>query len=259
MSLSSGLHTLTVALTAVVVVYAALCGALVLFQRKLIYFPQPRALAAAESAVVLQVPDARLVISTRPKAGPKAVLYFGGNAEDVSASLPEMAATFADHAVYLMHYRGYGGSGGQPTEAALVSDAVALYDQVRADHTDITVVGRSLGSGVAIQLAGLRPVARLVLVTPYNSLQELAAQQFPVFPVRWMLRDKFESWRVAARLDTPTVLVLADNDEVIPRASSDALLANFQPGVAQLRVLAGTGHNSIAQHPDYGRLLSGAP
>jgi pimeloyl-ACP methyl ester carboxylesterase len=249
---------MTLGLSAVVV-YLALCAALYLLQRKLIYFPQRQSPSASANMLALPVPDARLVITTRPRAGSKAVLYFGGNAEDVASSLPGMSAAFADRAVYLMNYRSFGGSSGQPSEAALVNDAVALYDKVRADHTDFTVVGRSLGSGVAIQLAKLRPVTRLVLVTPYFSLQDLAARRFPVFPVRFLLRDKFESWRYAAGLSTPTRLVVAEHDTVVPRASSEALLEHFQPGGAQLRVLAGTDHNSIGLHPDYTRLLSDGP
>ena len=89
--------------------------------------------------------------------------------------------------LYLLHYRGYGGSSGSPSEEMISRDAMTLFDQVYATHPHITVVGRSLGSGVAVRLASQRPAARLVLITPYNSLEELAARQFPIFPVKWLL------------------------------------------------------------------------
>jgi pimeloyl-ACP methyl ester carboxylesterase len=76
--------------------------------------------------------------------------------------------------LYLLHYPGYGGAAGRPSETALVADALALFDQVAARHPRVTVIGRSLGSGVAIQVASARPVERLVLVTPYDSLMEIA-------------------------------------------------------------------------------------
>jgi pimeloyl-ACP methyl ester carboxylesterase len=187
------------------------------------------------------------------------LIYFGGNAEDVSGNLPGFSEAFADHALYLLHYRGYGGSSGMPTEAALFADAIALFDKVHAEHENVVVVGRSLGSGVAVHLASLRPVARLVLVTPYDSLQELAAHQFPYFPVRWLLLDKFESWRYAAKVVAPTLVIAAEHDEVVPRTSTESLYTRFGTGVASLRVVGGTSHNTISESPEYLPLLKGLP
>ena len=246
------------ALAAIVIVaYLAACAALFVFQRSLIYFPQPRSAADPSSTMALRVDGADLLVTVRERGGPSAVVYFGGNAEDVSQSLPTLAAAFPDRALYLMNYRGYGGSSGTPSEAALVADALQLFDRVRAQHANIVVIGRSLGSGVAVQLATARPAQRLVLVTPYESLQALAAGQFPYVPMRWLLRDKFESGRYAATITAPTLLIAAEHDEVIPRSSTDALLARFATGVASLRVLRGTGHNTISSSPDYLALLSG--
>ena len=119
-----------------------------------------------------------------------------------------------------MHYRGYGGSAGAPSEAALLEDARTLFDQVHARHADVVAMGRSLGTGVAVRLASERPVSRLVLVTPYDSLQDIAVRQYPYFPVRWLLRERFDSGRVAARVTAPTLILAADGDEVIPREST---------------------------------------
>ena len=245
-------------LVVVIIFYLGLCAAIFLNQRNLIYFPQPRSINSG-ATLTLSVEGAQVLVTTRPRSSPKALLYFGGNAEDVSFSLPGLSVAFPDHAVYLMHYRGYGGSSGNPSEAALIADALALFDKVYTDHQNIVVVGRSLGSGVAVHLASLRPVARLVLVTPYDSLQELAAQQFPYFPVRWMLLDKFESWRYAERITVPTLVVAAEHDEVIPRANTEALYKRFSAGVASFKVIAGTSHNKISESPEYMRLLAGAP
>ena len=236
--------------------YIAACAALYFFQRSLIYYPQPSANDAA-SRMNLRSGEVDLVISIRERAGPAAVIYFGGNAEDVSGSLPELSQAFPDRALYLMNYRGYGGSAGSPSEAALHNDALALYDLARANHHDIVVVGRSLGTGIAIRLATQREVSRLVLVTPYDSLQELAASQFPAFPVRWLLGDKYESHRHAPNIVAPTTIVLAEHDEVIPRASTERLFTRFAPGMAKLTVVPGTGHNTVSNHPVYLELLRG--
>ena len=236
--------------------YIAACAALYYFQRSLIYYPQPSASGPA-NRMNLRSGEVDLVISIRERPGPAAVIYFGGNAEDVSASLPELSQAFADRALYLMNYRGYGGSAGSPSEAVLHNDALALFDMAHANHQDIVVVGRSLGSGIAVRLAAQRPVSRLVLVTPYDSLQELAAAQFPLFPVRWLLSDKYESHRHAPGVAAPTTIVLAERDEVIPRASTERLFTRFAPGVAKLTVVPGTGHNTVSNHPLYLELLRG--
>ncbi len=94
-----------------------------------------------------------------------------------------------------------------------------------------------------------------MLVTPYDSLLDLAARQFPYVPVRWLLRDRFESGRYAAGITAPTLLIAAENDEVIPRSSTDALHARFAAGVASLKVVPGTGHNTISESPEYTALL----
>ncbi|MNX45722.1 putative aminoacrylate hydrolase RutD [compost metagenome] len=236
-------------------VYLALCVALFVFQRSLIYYPQPRAVGSAETLLTLPVDDAQVLVSVRPYDGPKALIYFGGNAEDVSRSLPAFAEAFPDHALYFMHYRGYGGSSGSPSEEAIARDAMTLFDKVYADHPQITVVGRSLGSGVAVRLASSRPATRLLLVTPYNSLEELAARQFRWFPVQWLLKDKFESWRYASHITVPTRLIAAEHDEVIPGASTQRLYGHFAKGVAAMQVIKGTGHNSISDSPEYFKAL----
>ncbi len=228
--------------------YAAACVALFAFQRSLIYYPQPNSYGNAADTLILPS-DVRVTV--RPHAGPKALLYFGGNAEDVSANLATFARAFPDYAIYLLHYRGYGGSAGKPTEAALHADARALFDQVHQSHPQIALVGRSLGSGVAVRLAAERAAVRLVLVTPYDSIAAIAAEQFRYFPVRWLLTDKFESIRHAPAVRVPTLILRAEHDEVIPRASTERLHASFAPGVATQVVIRGAGHNSISESAQY--------
>lgn len=241
----------------VAVFYGLACATLFYLQRSLIYFPQPPGPApAGVMTMKLAVPDGDVLVSVLPRAGRAALIYLGGNAESVTASLPQLAQAFPGRSLYLLHYRGYGGSAGAPSEEGLMEDARALFDQVHPTHSDVLAMGRSLGSGLAVRLAAERPVSRLVLVTPYDSLQELAVQQFPLFPVRWLLQDKFESGRHAPRIGAPTLIVAAEHDEIIPRASTDRLHGRFSPGVATMKVVAGTGHNTIQDSPEYGRALA---
>ena len=235
----------------VALVYVGLCAALFLMQRSLLYYPQPRLPGETSATLPLAVDGADLVVTVRPHDGPDAVVYFGGNGEDVNHNVPSFSAAFGNHALYLMNYRGYGGSSGTPSEAALQQDALALFDYVHARHANVVVMGRSLGSGVAIRLASQRPARGLVLITPYSSIAELGARQFPMFPVKWLLRDKYESWRYASAITVPTTLIVAEHDEIIPRASSEDLYARFRPGVASLQIIPEVGHNDLASHPMY--------
>lgn len=237
---------------AATVVYAGLCGAVFAFQRSLIYYPQPRSNTEASTLMTLPVGTETVNVSTRPSAGPDALIYFGGNAEDVSQDMPDLAATFPHKAIYLLHYPGYGGSSGSPSQQSIFAAALALYDRVHAEHPDITVIGRSLGTGVAIWIASQRPVARLVLVTPFDSLTDVAARHYSYLPVRWLLQDKYESWRYAPQVTAPTRMIVAEEDEIIPRSSSDRLRTRFKDGVAtSYIVVPGAGHNTIQDSPGY--------
>ena len=256
-ALSDSVRKMLAFIAILALIYIVLCAVLFFQQRSLIYLPQPRTVIDGATMLTLPVDGADVLVTTLPRPGPNALVYFGGNAEDVSHGLPALADGFPDHAIYLMHYRGYGGSSGKPAEAALFSDAVALFDSVHAEHRSILVVGRSLGSGVATYLASVRPVARLVLVTPYDSLMAVASQHYSFFPVRWLMRDKFESWRYAERVTAPTLIIAAQFDELIPAANTQALFAHFQPGLASIKVIAGTSHNSISESADYIPVLRG--
>ena len=239
----------------VAILFAGLCGVLFVFQRSLIYFPQPRSYQHGTNLITLQVGTGTVLVSTRLNAGSDALIYFGGNAEDVSRNMPGFSVAFPNYAIYLLHYPGYGGSPGSPSEQAIFADALALFDDVRAEHKNIVVVGRSLGSGVAVRLASLRPVERLVLVTPYDSLGDVAAHNYPFLPVRWLLRDKFESWKYAPQVTAPTRIVVAEQDEVSPRTSTDRLRTRFQNGIVSYVVVPGVGHNTISGSADYLSLL----
>ena len=244
-------------LVVILALYLTICAALFFFQRALIYHPQQRSLATLVNTEKISLNGETLVMTVQLKETEKAVIYFGGNAEDVSASLPLFASAFPNHALYLMHYRGYGGSSGTPSEEALHADALALYDEVSKKRPAITVVGRSLGSGVAVKLASVRNLERLVLVTPYDSIQNIAASQFSWFPVGLLLQDKFDSWRYAPKVKAPTTVLVAQDDEVIPMESSKKLFSYFSPGIGSYHVLHSASHNSISQNAAYLRLLAG--
>ena len=251
-------RTILILAAVAAVIYFALCLVLFLAQRSFIYFPQPKSVSS-DKALTLNMDGERIAVSIRPSIGPDAVIYFGGNAEDVSRSLPTLAAAFPERSLYAMNYRDYGGSTGKPSETALIADALVLFDRVHTEHPHVIVIGRSLGSGVALHVASLRPVERLTLVTPYDSLLKVAATQFRYFPLSWLMLDKFESWRYAASVTAPTLIIAAENDEVIPYPSTESLYERFRTGLATMKVVRGAGHNTVADSAEYLSLLKGTP
>jgi pimeloyl-ACP methyl ester carboxylesterase len=252
----SAQRILIMTVTAALALYAVVCGALFASQRSLIYYPQPRLNTEGSVLMTLSVGAAQVHVSTYPHAGPAALIYFGGNAEDVSQDVPDLVNAFPNTAIYALHYPGYGGSSGTPTQQAIFADSLALFDRVKADHPNATVVGRSLGSGVAVWIASQRPISRLVLVTPFDSLGDAAAPQYRFLPVRWLLRDRFESWRYAPEVTAPTRIIVAGDDELVPRSSSDRLRTRFREGLVSYVVVPGFGHNTIQDSPGYWTLLS---
>lgn len=236
--------------------YAGLSALLYFKQRELIYFPAATALPASATDFSL----ARGALTLRGwELNPgesKALIYFGGNAERLESSRAEFARLFPDRTVYLLSYRGYGASDGEPTEAALFGDALALYDAVQARHATggIAVIGRSLGSGVASYLASQRPVRQLVLVTPFDSLAEVAQSHYRWLPVRWLISDAYASHRYLRRYSGPLLILRAGRDEVVPPASTDRLVASLKTQ-AQVVDFPHADHNDISLEPRYGESL----
>lgn len=240
------LRTLLTLLVAAGVAYVGLCAWLFATQRSQMYFRTPESTAPGATTLWLASEGERLKVWVVERPGPRAVVYFGGNAEDVAMSLPELELTSPGRSLYLMNYRGYGGSSGAPTEAGLYADAVALVDHVRERHPQVALVGRSLGSAVAVHAASERAVERLVLVTPFDSFVSIGEAHFSAFPVRWLLRDRHDAASRAARVRAPVLAVIAGDDEIIPRSSAEALVAAFAPGQVQSVVMDGALHNTVS-------------
>jgi pimeloyl-ACP methyl ester carboxylesterase len=176
-------------------------------------------------------------------------MYFGGNAEEVSWMLDELPRRDGGASWLLVDYRGYGSSGGMPSEQSLESDAAAWYDHFAPTNPRILAFGRSLGSGVAVHLAAERKLEGIVLVTPFDSMVQVGQRHYPFLPVDWLLKHRFDSLSLAPKLTTPLLCIVATHDEVIPAEHAQRLYDAWG-GPKNLVALA-AGHNSIDGHPDY--------
>jgi pimeloyl-ACP methyl ester carboxylesterase len=257
-------------LVVAVLLAAGLCLLVYLMQERLIFFPQ-RLDERAALAIQQSYPRAAafelvgedgvrvrgwLVGGAIRRASPL-LIYFGGNGEEVSWLVAEFSRV-ADRAALLMNYRGYGLSDGHPSEAMLYQDALALYDRATRrpdiDPGRIIVMGRSLGTGVATYLASQRPVAGVVLISPYDTLVQVARGAYPFLPVNLLLRHRFESVERAPSIHAPLLALVAARDNIVRPERSRALVQAWG-GPARLEVLDGVDHNSIHSHPDYWRLI----
>jgi len=186
------------------------------------------------------------------------VIYYGGNGEEVSWQIA-MAHRFGGRAVALVNYRGYGESGGRPSEKALFADALAVHDRLIAradvDGNRVAVMGRSLGSGVAVHVAAHRPVDRVVLVSPYDSVAAIAAVHFPATLVRWILSDRYDSAALAPSVHVPALMIAARRDDIIPTAHSRRLYELWGGDKRWLEV-PDAGHNDLQDFPEYWQAIA---
>ncbi|MGH7378363.1 MAG: alpha/beta hydrolase, partial [Candidatus Methylomirabilales bacterium] len=145
--------------------------------------------------------------------------------------------------VLLLDYRGYGGSGGAPTEEGLYRDGEAAAAWVEAQGLGpLVYVGESLGTGVAVEVALRRPPAALVLQSPFTSLTDVAARHYPYLPVRLLLKDRYESLEKIARVSCPVLVIHGDRDSIIPIAQGRKLFEAV-PGRKAFLEVPGGDHN----------------
>ena len=231
-----------------------------LFQTRMIFFPRPLEHRPEQRANVeeITIPVAGGVklrgwLVKGGGAPVPLVIYFGGNAEEVSW-LGEAAGNLAGWSLLLVNYRGYGESEGKPGERELLADAVAIHDYARqrpdVNPARIVAMGRSLGSGVAVHLAAERPLRGVILVSPYDSLVAVAKHHYPFLPISLMLRHRFDSVARAPHIDTPLLCLVASEDRVIPASHSRTLFEAWR-GRKTWHEVPRADHDGIASEPGY--------
>ena len=223
-------------------------------QRDLLYAPTAKTNHVFDEVIFHNDKESINVIVVNDKKE-KAILYFGGNGDTVARSAFAFDRFFPDHTVYLVNYRGYGGSSGEPSEKGIYSDALAIFDQIRSKHSDISVLGRSLGSGVATYLASKRDIEKLVLITPYDSAQSMVQERFPMYPMSILLKDKYESVARVKDIEAKTLVLIAEKDSVITMKHSQKLIDAFPALKVEVKIIEGVGHNTILRDDRYYRLL----
>ena len=218
---------------------------LMLSQRHLLYHPTP----VSAGGEYYRIHGVRIHVLSHGREHERAILYFGGNAERLDTTLDHLRPPLEGYALYLPNYRGYGGSEGESTQEHLYADALSLYDSIKAHHPHILIMGRSLGTAMASYVARHRAVDGLILITPFETLRSVAEEKFPYYPIAWMLYDHYDTLSLAPHIHTPTLILIAADDTLIPPHHAHTLAQAIDG--AQTQILESTDHSSIHYHPTY--------
>ncbi len=178
------------------------------------------------------------------------VIYFGGNADDAT----RIVLYIKDFEIVTFNYRGFVNSGGKPSEKAIFSDALKIYDKYEKNR-DVVVVGRSLGTGVATYVASKREVKGLILITPYDSIASIAKKMYPYLPIETLLKHKFESVKYMQDVKAPVGLIEVKGDKTIPKYHFDKL-KEVVPNLVLHVELLDTTHAAVLKHPSFEKTIN---
>lgn len=210
------------------VLYVTLLSGLYVFQRDLQYFPTrrdpaPEAMGlTGVERITLATPDGESLVLwfSRAVEGRPTILFLHGNGGEMADRADRFAFYQArGYGVAFLSWRGYGGSTGSPSETGLLTDAKAAYDHLRGQGVaaeSIVLVGESLGTGPAVELAAANPVGALVLEAPYSAAVDIARAAYPWLPVGLLMKDQFRSRDHIAAVRAPLLVLHGEEDRVIP-------------------------------------------
>ncbi len=238
--------------------YIAVMALLFLFQNKLVYFPMqgkytmtPQVRGLPFETVKLSTEDGEQLAawwipasSAAPVRG--VVLLFHGNAGNIAHRI-DYARMFHDlgYSTFLVDYRGYGESSGEPSEAGTYRDATASWAWLTATRgikaSDIVIFGESLGGGIATWLAAQQAPRALILSSTFTSVPDLGAEIYPWLPVRWISRIQYNNLANLAQILAPVLIAHSPADEIIPYAHGKRLYAVAHQPKAFLEMSG--GHN----------------
>jgi pimeloyl-ACP methyl ester carboxylesterase len=228
-----------------------------------LYFAQDSLVFPAPSAVVETLPDyadyAEMQtadgitlkhVRLRGDEGAPKIMFFHGNGA-LAAYEIERGRILQENGfdVLLVEYRGYGGSGGEPSAEALLKDSLEVYDWYKEDPSDwVFLYAHSLGTGVASYVASQRPVRSMALEAPYAVFSDVAASKHPIFPVRALFKHEINSAEYLKDNDTPVLITHGKRDQVIPLEFGKALYDSLDAENARMEVIENAGHNDLTRH-----------
>ena len=179
------------------------------------------------------------------------VLYFSGNANNVIEFIDKIGPKIKDYNFIGINYPGYANSEGRPCEECILKYALEIYDKYKPD----ILIGRSLGSAVATYVASKREVKKLVLITPFDSIENVAKAKYPFYPISLLLKHKFPEYKWIKKVKAPVALLLLKNDDIIPQKSIENLLHNI-PNKDKIIEIEGVKHGFIYDYPGIDKVIN---
>ena len=250
---------------ALLVIFALFCIVARLLHRYFLYIPDPKrvdpheaGLTGVEEIVFKSAEGKKLIAWYRPAAkGKRTLLYFPGNSGNVAARAGKIKAIVADgYGVFIVNYRGFGGSASRPTEKRLVRDAVTAYDTLRGlgvPPRDIVLYGESLGTGVATQVCQQREAEGLVLESPFTSVVDVGKLAWPLLPLKQIMVDQYRTMDRIGSVDVPLFIIHGGRDAVIPLDMARRIFhAANDPKT--LTVVPRAGHNDLFEQGAWARV-----
>jgi pimeloyl-ACP methyl ester carboxylesterase len=193
------------------------------------------------------------IIKFQPRSKPKGVvLFFHGNMENIEHYNQYVPIfTGKDYSLWMVDYPGFGKSTGKRTEERMYRDAIFIYEQAikQFDPSQISIYGKSIGTGVASYLASVKIADQLILESPYYSIEALASHYLPVYPVSLLTNYSFPIHAYLQRSKMRTTIFHGTDDEVVPYAQSVKLVKE-NPNI-ELVTIKGGKHNNLAGYPSY--------
>jgi len=260
------LNILKIIACTIVAIYVLAIVLLYAFQRRLIFFPGKLPenfdlkLKASQEELFLDTRDGERINALFCRGNrSEVILYFHGNAGDLNGwKFATDDLTALGYNVLIIDYRGYGKSSGEITEQGFYNDAEAAYSYLIETRgykpADIIIYGRSIGTGVAVELAKQHTPKTLILESPYTSFGALANEKLPFFFPSLYLRFRFNNLKKIATIPCPVVLLHGTKDELIPASHSQKLLKAI-PGKKKLFLINGGGHNDLNIFEEYKSFL----
>jgi uncharacterized protein len=249
-------HLLKLVILSALLLYLVAAAAMFVLQRGFQYHPENKGMTpesagfAGATVETLVTPDGeRLVLwYAAPAPGKPTILYLHGNAGEIGdRPLRFKAYQTAGYGVAYLSYRGFGGSTGTISEPGLITDALTAYDWLLPRVTgpgQIALVGESLGTGVAVQLAAQRPVGAVALEAPYTPTADIAARSYWWLPVRLLMLDQFRSIDHIRSVTAPLLVTHGDADVLIPIDYGQRLFAAANDP-KEFIVAKGLGHDAL--------------
>ncbi len=252
------MYTVLAVLAGLACLYGVVAIAIYVLQPLLVYRPKTERKQPADigleqvEEIVLNTPDGTELIAWYCPAQPgyPTLLYYHGTNGSLETRRDRIhRMTRRGFGVFMMSYRGYGGSAGKPQQGWLTADAIFAYDHLQSlgvPADKVVIYGESLGTGIATPVAVARECAALILEAPFTSIVSVAEKRFPFLPVRGFLHERYESINVIDRVEAPLLIVHGVKDKIIPiefgRAMYDA--ANSPKEMIEF---AEAGHSGIFQ------------